>query len=248
MISLQGITKSFGGLPVIKDLSFDFKPNKKYGIVGPNNCGKSTLLYLIAGFYKHDLGNILWINGEEKNINNYSVVDRSQLGIGITFQDPRSFNDFTVEQNLMLSLFDIKSDNIIFSGKQKIDIAEYEDELVKLFFFGNLIKYRKENVSSLSYGNRKVLDTLCLFARNSKFILLDEPFAGVDPSEVDTIYKLITEAFKEERTIIIVSHEVSLISDLVDEIILMDDHANIILNDCPQRVINSEFFKEVYSV
>ena len=82
----------------------------------------------------------------------------------------------------------------------------------------------------------------------SKFILLDEPFAGVDPSEIDTIYKLIIEAFKEEKTLVVVSHEVSLISNLVDEIILMDDHGNIVLSDCPQKVIESESFNRIYSV
>lgn len=248
MIALENINKSFGGLPVLKNLSFTFQRNKKYAIVGPNNCGKSTLLYLISGFYNYDSGNIIWADGKTSNINKLSVFQRAHIGIGVSFQDPRAFNDFTVEQNLYLSLIEFNSDNFFKTGKEKINLSNHKDKLDELLFITNLEKYKGLKVSALSYGKRKVLDTICLFARNYKFIMLDEPFAGIDPHEIDTIHKLILELFKNNVTLLIVSHEISIICDIVDEIVLMDEHGNIVLNDTPEEVINSDIFNEIYTL
>lgn len=256
MIRLCEIKKKFGQIEVLKNISFFFKSGRRYAIIGPNNCGKSTLLYLISGYYKQDSGNILIENGIEKSINNYSVFQRAQIGIGLAFQDPRGYPELSVYDNLALCMMEFNSDNIIQNGKTNLkDNIKYNDKIENMLRIGKLLDFKFEKVSNLSYGQRKVLDVLFLIARKSKIIMLDEPFAGVDPNTLDTLLKLFifNKESKEEdqnkiyieETLIIVSHEISIVSDIVDEVVLINN-GNIVLTGKPFEVLNSEIFKNIY--
>ena len=245
MVRLDNIGKRFGELMVIHDLSFDFEKGKKYALIGPNNCGKTTLLYLIAGFYRQSSGNIFFQDGVSKNLKNVTVHSRSHLGIGLTFQDPRGFVDFSVKDNLAISMMDRGSDSLLGSGKYplKDDDNESIDSLLRR---GGLVSSKFDKLSFLSYGQRKVMDFLCLLARNCKLFLLDEPFAGIDQVSADILTQLIlNEAINNDKTILIVSHEIPLVSEIVDEIILMEE-GNLIVHGEPKKILASEVFKRVY--
>lgn len=246
MIEIENLYKNFGGVQAISGINLSFNPGKTYALVGPNGCGKTTLLYLISGFYKPSLGAIYWNNRQKKNLKGLSPSKRALLGIGISFQEPRGFLEFSVENNLVLSMMKRSSDCLLYGGALKLPLNEYKDKIDTLLKLGNLNASRNKPVEALSYGQRKILDVLCLVAGDYKVLLLDEPFAGIDPRNLATMTELIKSlSIDSSRVIIIVSHEISHLNDIVDEVIFIDEGKIRALGP-PTHVINEKIFKEVY--
>jgi ABC-type branched-subunit amino acid transport system ATPase component len=172
-------------------------------------------------------------------------VQRARLGIGRTFQEPRSFPDFTVEENLAVGLMEFTSDNCFRRGLRHFSLDPFQDRIDSLLSLGRLLIVQKRAARELSYGQRKILDFLFLLARRPRALLLDEPFAGVDPKSLETILELLRLEEARKSTVIIVSHEMALVRQVADEVMLMDE-GRIVKTGAPDEVLESPEYKEAY--
>lgn len=247
MIAVEQISKRFGGITALDGVTASFDAGQRYALVGPNGCGKTTLLNTISGFYRPDAGAIVLrrsSGSEEKpvRLNALSPARRARLGVGRTFQEPRQFPEFTVEQNLLLNLMEFGSDNVFRTGLRSCDARPHAERIAELTELGNLADARNKRTGELSYGQRKILDFLCLIARQSRVMLLDEPFAGVDPRNIETMLRLLDGG---EGTIIIVSHEMALVRQVAHEVLLMDQ-GRMVCSGPPGEILESAAYREVY--
>ena len=246
MLELVNVHKSFGAVNVIKGITMSFSAGRFYALIGPNGCGKTSILNIIAGFYHVDRGEVVFDNGNRHTINRLTPARRARLGIGVTFQEPRGFGEFSVEENLYLAMMQKGSDSVFRTGLQKVPSDFSSARMNELLEWGLLLDNRHDKVSSLSYGKRKILDILCLLGRGCGAIMLDEPFAGVDPKSLETILELLQEKLKRNTgTVVIVSHEPSIVQDVVDKVFLLDE-GRILLEGLPSEVIASRTFRKVF--
>ena len=174
---VKNLVKTYGGRRVVNNLSMEISQNEIVGLLGPNGAGKTTSFYMSVGMISPEEGEILF---DKKDITSLPMCDRAKLGIGYLPQESSVFRDLTVEENILapLELMDL-------TKKQREDRVE---ELLNEF---NICHIRKSKGKVLSGGERRRVEIARLLTINPKIILLDEPFAGVDPIAVKDIQLLI---------------------------------------------------------
>jgi branched-chain amino acid transport system ATP-binding protein len=227
LIELQNISKQFGGLRVVSDLSFSVEPGEIVSLIGPNGAGKTTILNLITGLYPVDEGQIIFEGRALAGLEMYQIT---RLGIARTFQTLRLFLNMTVVENVMSAAFSRMHGNwlqIIFrtpgfwrEEKRTRELAEQ-----KLAFFGErLIGYRFDQPAySLSYANRRRLEIARAMMTEPKLLLLDEPAAGMNPKETQEVTQLIGKLRDEAGlTIILIEHDMSVVGGISDRVIALD--------------------------
>jgi lipopolysaccharide export system ATP-binding protein len=196
IIRVQNLEKSYGKKKVVNDISFEFKQGEIVGILGPNGAGKSTTFYMILGLTKPNNGSVFFNDVE---ITHKPMYKRCQLGMAYLAQQPSIFHKLTVEQNIMAILETMPYSRT--ERKQKLE--EYLAEL-------NLTPLAKQKAYTLSGGERRKLEITRSLVTNPSFLLMDEPFAGVDPIAVADIQDIIVR-LKEEKNmgIFISDHNVA---------------------------------------
>lgn len=193
-IVVENLQKFYGKRHVIKGLNLVFNTGEAVGILGPNGAGKTTSFYMIVGITRPDGGSITINNGD---ITYLSMHERGKLGIGYLPQEPSIFRGMSVEDNILAILE--------LTVKNKETRLTRLDELLTEF---NILHLRKERATSLSGGERRRLEIARLLALNPQFVLLDEPFAGVDPVSVIDINNLIKHLTQRGIGVIITDHNV----------------------------------------
>ena len=227
-IQLKNINKKFKSKIALNKVNLSFDQKKIYGLLGPNGSGKTTLFNIIAGFLKPDSGEI-YLN--EKNLINYSLNDRSAFGISYLPQEASIFRDLNVYENILsiAQLFHKKNDAKLVSNK-----------LVKLF---SLERFIETKGKLLSGGERRRTEIARALASNPKYLLLDEPFAGIDPIAIEDVKDTILKLKNSGIGIIVTDHNVR-------EALKIVDYANIIYNGeivkegTPNVIIKDEFVKK----
>lgn len=229
-IYLKNIKKKFKSKIALNEINISFSQKKINGLLGPNGSGKTTLFNLIAGFIKADSGEIFFDN---KNIESLHLNERSKIGISYLPQEPSIFRDLNVYDNI-LSIAELFHDK-----KNSIFITE---ELIKLF---SLNKFSQSKGKVLSGGERRRTEIARALASNPKFLLLDEPFAGIDPIAIEEVKETILKLKIRGIGIIITDHNVR-------EALKVVDHAEIIYNGEiiksgePKDIIEDKFVKKIY--
>ena len=193
-IKIKNLKKIYNNRAVVSDVSIDLKKGEVIGLLGPNGAGKTTTFYMITGMVKVSEGNIFL---GEKNITNISMDKRARLGIGYLAQEPSIFTDLSVEDNLKLVLE--------FSGLDKDQQTEKLNHLLEEF---SIVHIRKSIAKHLSGGERRRTEIARTLILNPDFILLDEPFAGIDPIAVEDIQNIIRKLKKDGIGILITDHNV----------------------------------------
>ena len=193
-IKIKNLKKVYNNRAVVSDVSIDLKKGEVIGLLGPNGAGKTTTFYMITGMIKVSDGNIFL---GEKNITNISMDKRARLGIGYLAQEPSIFTDLSVEDNLKLVLE--------FSGLNKEQQTEKLNHLLEEF---SIMHIRKSIAKHLSGGERRRTEIARTLILNPDFILLDEPFAGIDPIAVEDIQNIIRKLKKDGIGILITDHNV----------------------------------------
>ena len=193
-IKIKNLKKIYNNRAVVSDVSIDLKKGEVIGLLGPNGAGKTTTFYMITGMIKVSDGNIFL---GEKNITNISMDKRARLGIGYLAQEPSIFTDLSVEDNLKLVLE--------FSGLNKDQQTEKLNHLLEEF---SIVHIRKSIAKHLSGGERRRTEIARTLILNPDFILLDEPFAGIDPIAVEEIQNIIRKLKKDGIGILITDHNV----------------------------------------
>ena len=227
----ENLMKSYSGKKVVKDVSLQLKQGEIVGLLGPNGAGKTTSFYMIVGLIKPNSGKI-YLN--EKDITKFPMYKRAQSGIGYLAQEASIFRKMTVENNI-LSVLQLTN----LSKKEQINKME---SLLDEFGLANI---RKNRGDLLSGGERRRTEIARALATDPLFILLDEPFAGVDPLAVEDIQKIVTELTKKNIGILITDHNVRETLAITDRTYLMFE-GNILKDGKPEELANDETVRKVY--
>lgn len=206
LLEVQEVTKSFGNLKAINNLSFSVEEGKITGLIGPNGAGKTTLFNVIAGNLKPDGGKIVY---KEKDITNLKPYQIARLGIGRTYQLIRIFSQMTVMENLMAAV-----------GTRRKDRKEHALELLAEF---DLIDKVDDYAENLSLGQQKILSILRVLMLNADFMLLDELAAGVNEAEQERLLDFIQRLCRYEgKTALIIEHDMDVISGYCERVVCVN--------------------------
>lgn len=230
-LNVQNLQKSFKKRQVVKDFSLEIESGEVIGLLGPNGAGKTTSFYMIVGLIAADAGSVE-LDGKE--IRHLPIHERARLGLGYLPQEASIFRKMTVEQNIRAIL------EISLKDKAQID-AELERLLDDL----NIGRLRNSPAPSLSGGERRRVEIARVLAMQPRFILLDEPFAGVDPIAVIDIQKII--AFLKSRGIgvLITDHNVRETLRICDRAYIISEGA-VLASGQPEELVNNEQVRAVY--
>ena len=231
MLSLKNIKKSINGKTIVNDVSFDVSNGTINGLLGPNGAGKTTTFYLIAGLIKSDDGSIVYF---DENISSLPMHRRSKLGIKYLPQEPSIFQNLTVLENLQ-GLAEI-------ALKNKKEINDFIDKSIEEFNLGELLKLKGRQLSG---GQRRKVEIARTLASEPKIILLDEPFAGIDPIAIDEIKEVLISLKEKNIGILITDHNVREALEICDKAVVINN-GKIIADGPKEKLINDEVVKKVY--
>ncbi|HHF5044754.1 TPA: LPS export ABC transporter ATP-binding protein [Haemophilus influenzae] len=232
ILTAENLAKSYKSRKVVSDVSLTVNSNEIVGLLGPNGAGKTTTFYMVVGLVRQDQGKIV-IDGEDISL--LPMHNRAQRGIGYLPQEASIFRRLTVYENLM-AVLEIRKD---LTPQQR---REKADELIEEF---NIAHIRDNLGQALSGGERRRVEIARALAANPKFILLDEPFAGVDPISVSDIKKIITDLRNRGLGVLITDHNVRETLDVCERAYIVGA-GKIIATGTPEQVINDEQVKRVY--
>jgi branched-chain amino acid transport system ATP-binding protein len=232
LLELRGVSKSFGGLACLSDLDLYVNEGEIVSVIGPNGAGKTTLFNVITGVYRPDGGEIL-LDGESLvGLEPHEVTNR---GVARTFQTLRLFLNMSVRENVMAVQYGKTRANVFEamlrlprSRREEREIRKRAEE--KLSFFGQrLVGYRWDQPAySLSYANRRRLEIARAMATEPRILLLDEPAAGMNPSETHEITELIGQLRKEGKyTILVIEHDMHVVEGISDRVVALDHGVKI---------------------
>lgn len=203
----ENIVKHYGKRTVVKGVSFDVNQGEIVGLLGPNGAGKTTSFYMITGLVKPNEGKVFL---DEKEITNEPMYRRAQLGVGYLPQEASVFRKLSVEDNIMAIL-----------EMTKLNKAERRERLETLLNEFGLQHVRKNRGDFLSGGERRRTEIARALATDPRFILLDEPFAGVDPIAVEDIQRIVAQLKKKNIGILITDHNVQETLSITDRAYLL---------------------------
>jgi len=230
-LSLNKLVKSYNGRPVVNSVSLNIEDSNVVGLLGPNGAGKTTTFYMIIGIIKADKGQVLL---DDEDITNYPMHLRARRGVGYLPQETSIFRKLTVKQNIMAILEILP----ISKSEQKERTDMFLDEL-------GIKQLAEQKASLLSGGERRRLEIARSLATNPSFILLDEPFAGIDPLAVIDIKKIIWHLKKRGIGILISDHNVRETLEVCDKAYILND-GKIIESGSPQKIASSETARRIY--
>tara|TARA_B100000427_G_scaffold319320_1_gene317421 strand:+ start:1211 stop:1942 length:732 start_codon:yes stop_codon:yes gene_type:complete len=231
ILRAEHLMKSYSGKKVVKDISLQLNQGEIVGLLGPNGAGKTTSFYMIVGLIKPNSGKIYL---DKKEITEFPMYKRAQCGIGYLAQEASIFRKLSVENNI-LSVLQLTK---LSKKDQYIRMESLLDE------FG-INHIRKNRGDLLSGGERRRTEIARALASNPSFILLDEPFAGVDPLAVEDIQNIITKLTKKNIGILITDHNVRETLAITDRTYLMFE-GNILKDGKPEELANDETVRKVY--
>ena len=231
ILTAKNISKSYRGRKVVNSISVDVKQGEIVGLLGPNGAGKTTSFYMIVGIIKPENGDIFL---DQEIISKYPMYQRAQKGIGYLAQEESVFRKLSVEDNILGVLE--------FSELTKIQQKEKAEQLMEEF---GLINIRKNRGDLLSGGERRRTEIARALANNPKFLLLDEPFAGVDPIAVEDIQSIISVLKRKNIGILITDHNVQETLAITDRTYLMFE-GKILKEGIPEDLAKDEMVRKVY--
>ncbi len=194
-LAVEGLVKVFGKKEAVRDVSFSMQVGELVGLLGPNGAGKTTIFYMIVGFIKPNRGKI-YLNG--RNISALPMFKRARQGISYLPQEPSVFRKLTVEQNIMA----------ILETRKDLKLAEKREKLDSLLHELGIRHLRKQKAYTLSGGERRRTEIARSLAIEPQFLLLDEPFAGIDPIAVYEIKRIAVELSKKGIGVLLTDHNV----------------------------------------
>ena len=227
----RNLQKTFKKRQVVKDFSLDIESGEVVGLLGPNGAGKTTSFYMIVGLVAADHGTIRL---DEHELRHMTVYQRARLGLGYLPQEASIFRKMTVEQNIRAIL------EISIKDKKRID-----GELERLLADLNIERLRDNPAPSLSGGERRRVEIARVLAMQPRFILLDEPFAGVDPIAVIDIQKIIGFLKSRGIGVLITDHNVRETLSICDRAYIISDGA-VLASGKPEELVNNEQVRAVY--
>jgi lipopolysaccharide export system ATP-binding protein len=231
ILRAENLTKTYGARQVVKGVSVEVNQGEIVGLLGPNGAGKTTSFYMIVGFIKPNSGHVYL---DSQDITDLAMYRRAQIGIGYLPQEASVFRKLSVEDNIKAVL-----------EMTKLGAAEQKDKLESLISEFNLQKVRKSHGDTLSGGERRRTEIARALATSPNFILLDEPFAGIDPIAVEDIQHIVTTLRTKNIGILITDHNVQETLSITDRAYLMFE-GNILKAGTAEELAADEMVRKVY--
>lgn len=225
------LSKSFKARHVVRNVSFRVSSGEVVGILGPNGAGKTTSFYMVAGLVKHDEGEVLL---DQTEIQDMPLFERARMGLCYLAQEPSIFRRLSVEENILVAL-----ESQGFSGPEK---SKRLEELLDHFHIQHI---RKSLGQALSGGERRRVEIARALACQPKFLLLDEPFAGIDPIAVGDIQKIIAELKTQGIGVLITDHNVRETLRICDFAYLLKD-GEVQVEGSSKDIANSQIARKYY--
>ena len=232
ILKVEGLNKFFRKKHAVKDVSFSMNQGEIVGLLGPNGAGKTTTFYMIVGFYKPNSGNI-YLDGNR--ITNLPMYKRAHVGISYLPQEASVFRKLTVEQNIY-AILETRKD---LSKEQKMERLEF---LLEEF---GIKANRKQQAYTLSGGERRRTEIARALAIEPKFLLLDEPFAGIDPIAVHDIKSIVRILADQGIGILITDHNVRDTLEITDRAYIIGS-GEIVEQGSRDEILNSEIARKIY--
>jgi len=238
ILETKKLSKHFDGVAAVDDLSIEIEKGKITSVIGPNGSGKTTLVNVLSGMLSASGGTIV-VGGVA--LRKIAAPDVASYGITRTFQEVRLFNQVPVLDNILVALTERNVFGALFEKHNAYHLKRAEELLKKV----NLWEKRHELAVNLSYGQRKLLEIARALAMNADIYLLDEPFAGLFPEMVKIIVGILKELRTEEKTIVLIEHNMDLIRELSDSVIVMDG-GKLLAEGKPLEVLEKREVIEAY--
>ena len=231
-LTVKNIVKSYDEKIAVDDISFEVTSGETVGILGPNGAGKTTLFYIIAGLIRSDSGTL---SLSEAELNDKSISERTIMGLSYLPQESSIFRGLSVQQNIYAAL----------EQRKDLDKKEKQSKLVELLEEFNLNQFSETLGIKLSGGERRRTEIARSLASNPKFILLDEPFAGIDPLAVSDLKDTIRSLNAQNIGVLISDHNVRDTMHICSKVLVVNQ-GKIIANGQPSEISQNDLVKEVY--
>ncbi|WP_417408073.1 ABC transporter ATP-binding protein [Hoeflea sp.] len=241
VLSIRNISKSFGGIHAVRDVSFEVRKGEVLGLIGPNGSGKSTLFNCVLGQLRPDTGGVT-VNGKE--VAGKRACELSKLGVGRTFQQLSVFPEMTVLDNIILAGQEHKGS--MFSrlfGAADAGLTGEADQMIAFFKLNHL---RDELAGSLSYGQQKLVDAAMAFMANPALVLLDEPAGGVNLTMLGHLKERLKAYNREhDTTFVVIEHNMEFVMSLCTRIVVLAEGA-IIAEGTPEEIRANQTVIDAY--
>jgi branched-chain amino acid transport system ATP-binding protein len=246
LLEIKGVTKRFGGLVAVSDVSFQVNQGEIVGLIGPNGAGKTTLFNILTGLYRPDEGEIRFAGETISGLRPYQIAGK---GISRTFQNIRLLKEDTVLENVKVGMFH-RTRSGLWAAILGLKSAKEEERRVteesrKVIEWVGLKGMEEEIAGNLSYGNQRRVEIARALVSRPKLLLLDEPTAGMNAEETEEIMELIRQIRESGTTVILIEHNVGMVVGLCDRIVVLD-HGVKIADDHPDAVVSHPAVIEAY--
>lgn len=245
-LAFQNLTKSYGSLVAIDQVTVAFEPGLIYGVIGPNGAGKSTLINMTAGSYTITSGEILLDGRRLSGMKKHQI---SIAGIARTYQNIRLFDQMTALENLEVCLYPTDAGKawkeVFWPPYARRRSQERQEICRRLLAAFDLLPYADQEAASLSYGRQRMLEIARALVREPRVLLLDEPAAGLNHSETEELTRRLAELRGLGRIMIVVEHDMELVMSLCDRIVVLH-HGKLLFHGTPAEVQASPEVQQAY--
>lgn len=247
LLEVKHLTKNFGGLTAVGDVTMELNQGELVGLIGPNGAGKTTLFNLLTGVYLPSEGTVT-LDGTL--LNGKAPYKIASLGLSRTFQNIRLFKDMSVLENVLIGLANQEKDNLLASILRLPSYykkeAELKEKALKLLAIFKLDQEADTLAKNLPYGQQRRLEIVRALATKPKILFLDEPAAGMNPQETAELTALIRQIKSDfGMTIILIEHDMSLVMEVTERIYVLE-YGRLIAHGTPQEIKNNKRVIEAY--
>jgi branched-chain amino acid transport system ATP-binding protein len=244
LLEVRGITKRFGGLVALQDVSFSVEEGELRGLIGPNGAGKSVMFKTIAGFYGPNEGQVVYQGEDITGLGASAVAER---GLVRTFQETTLFQEFSVYQNVLVGCH-LRARSNMFSALFRTDLQRQkaaDAKTIEILEFMGLADRKDQLALNLPLGSQRTLAVAIALAAEPKLLLLDEPFAGMNPEETSQMMQIVRRIRDSGVTIVIVEHDMKAIMGLSEKLMVLN-FGQLLAEGSPQEIRSNDQVIEAY--
>ena len=251
-LELSGVTLRFGGVTSLSDLTMEVRSGELLALIGPNGAGKTSVLNCVSGLYRPQAGSVTLTgrDGKKHALHRLAPHRIAELGVARTFQNIELFKHLTVLDNLMLGRHVRMNGGVLsgglYRGRQRGREIEHRRHVERIIDFMNLEPLRSAVVGSLAYGNQRLVEMARALALDPDLLLLDEPTAGMNAEEKESMARFILDIHEEQGvTVVVIDHDMDVVMDIAERVVVLDFGRGI-AQGSPDEVRNDPAVLDAY--